>query len=380
MEEAMKMKKVVIVLVILCATLQIGSSLIDGLLPNGNFEQGPKSSQMKNTRVIDPHAIPHWELSGYVEYIKSGQMQGDMLLPVPQGDYAVRLGEGASLKTKVISVTKGTFYSLSFVFARTCAQEERLNVSVSPNSEPKDWGMLPLQTMYSSDGWDTYSWGFLAEANEIDIVLHNPIAHEKDPACGPLIDFVALKALKTTHRPKDNMLKNGNFEEGPYIFPNTSWGVLIPPNIEDDHCPLPGWIVESLKAVKYVDADHFTVPEGKRAIELVAGRESAIAQQVITKTGRIYDLIFSVGDANNACEGSMVVEAFAGNVALQFQYVSKGKGGFKRAKLRFTAMSQRTRVRFLSSYYHMKSDNSGSLCGPVIDDVRLVSVRNPRIP
>lgn len=30
MEEAMKMKKVVIVLVILCATLQIGSSLIDG--------------------------------------------------------------------------------------------------------------------------------------------------------------------------------------------------------------------------------------------------------------------------------------------------------------------------------------------------------------
>lgn len=174
-----------------------------GLLPNGNFEQGPKPSQMKNTRVMDPHAIPHWEVSGYVEYIKSGQMQGDMLLPVPQGDYAVRLGEDASLKTKVKNVTKGTFYSISFVFARTCAQEERLNVSVSPNSEPNDWGMLPLQTMYSSNGWDTYSWGFLAEANEIDIVLHNP-AREKDPACGPLVDFVALKALRTPHRPKGN--------------------------------------------------------------------------------------------------------------------------------------------------------------------------------
>ncbi|XP_059286698.1 protein DUF642 L-GALACTONO-1,4-LACTONE-RESPONSIVE GENE 2-like [Lycium ferocissimum] len=379
MEEPMKMKAAAILLVLFCATLQVGSSLIDGLLPNGNFEQGPKESQMKNTRVMDPHAIPHWELSGYVEYIKSGQMQGDMLLPVPQGDFAVRLGEDASLKTKIMNVAKGTFYSLSFVFARTCAQEERLNVSVSPSTDPKDWGMLPLQTMYSSDGWDTYSWGFLAESNVIDIVLHNP-AREKDPACGPLIDFVALKALKNPHRPKDNMLKNGNFEEGPYIFPNTNWGVLIPPNIEDDHCPLPGWMVESLKAIKYVDSDHFTVPEGKRAVELVAGRESSIAQEVITQAGKIYDLIFSVGDANNSCEGSMLVEAFAGKVALQVPYMSKGKGGFKRAKLRFTAMSRRTRVRFLSSYYHMKGDNSGSLCGPVVDDVRLVSVRNPRIP
>ncbi|KAK4354442.1 hypothetical protein RND71_026636 [Anisodus tanguticus] len=379
MEKPMKMKKAAILLVLLCATIQVGSSLIDGLLPNGNFEQGPKPSQMKNTRVMDPHAIPHWELSGYVEYIKSGQMQGDMLLPVPKGDFAVRLGEDASLKSKIMNVTNGTFYSLSFVFARTCAQEERLHVSVSPSTDPKDWGMLPLQTMYSSNGWDTYSWGFLAEANVIEIVLHNP-AREKDPGCGPLIDFVALKALRAPHRPKGNMLKNGNFEEGPYIFPNTNWGILIPPNIDDDHCPLPGWIIESLKAIKYVDSDHFTVPEGKRAIELVAGRESAIAQIVITQAGNIYDLIFSVGDANNSCEGSMLVEAFAGKVALQVPYMSKGKGGFKRAKLRFTAMSRRTRIRFLSSYYHMKSDNSGSLCGPVVDDVRLVSVRNPRIP
>jgi len=26
----------------------------------------------------------------------------------------------------------------------------------------------------------------------------------------------------------------------------------------------------------------------------------------------------------------------------------------------------------------MKSDHSGSLCGPVLDDVKLLSVRNPR--
>jgi hypothetical protein len=76
----------------------------------------------------------------------------------------------------------------------------------------------------------------------------------------------------------DNLLKNGDFEEGPYIFPNTSWGTLIPPKIEDDHSPLPAWMVESLKAVKYIDSDHYSVPKGKRAVELVAGKESALAQ------------------------------------------------------------------------------------------------------
>lgn len=175
-----------------------------------------------------------------------------------------------------------------------------------------------------------------------------------------------------------NLVKNGKFEEGPYVMPNTSWGVLIPPHIEDDHSPLPGWIIESLKAVKYIDSDHFAVPEGKRAVELVAGKESAISQVVHTTPRKDYVLTFVVGDANNLCEGSMVVEAFAGKETVKASYESKGKGGFKRAKLKFTAESPRTRIMFYSSFYTMKSDHSGSLCGPVLDDVKLLSVRNPR--
>ncbi|KAL0319176.1 UNVERIFIED_CONTAM: hypothetical protein Sangu_2073800 [Sesamum angustifolium] len=371
------MKKVNIftVLLPLLSTFTIALCLTDGLLPNGNFEYGPKPSQMKGTKVIDPHAIPSWEISGFVEYITSGHKQGDMLLVVPEGTSAVRLGDEASIKTKV-KVTNGMFYSLSFSAARTCAQEEKLNVSVLPNQESKDSGILPIQTVYSSDGWDCYSWGFLAQSNDIEIVIHNP-GLEKDPACGPLIDSIALKALPNPRRQRGNILKNGNFEEGPYIFPNTSYGVLIPPNIEDDHSPLPGWMIESLKAVKYLDSNHFAVPEGKRAVELVAGRESALAQTVKTVPGKTYDLTFSVGDAKNSCEGSMTVEASVGRDILQVPYESKGTGGFKRAKLRFKAVSPRTRVRFLSTFYHMKSDNSGSLCGPIIDDVRLVSIRYP---
>ncbi|XP_050382170.1 uncharacterized protein LOC126799093 [Argentina anserina] len=368
------MYKLIAISVLLCAICHTSiSAHTDGLLPNGNFEYGPKPSQMKGTVVTAHDCIPNWETSGYVEYIKSGHKQGDMLLVVPEGGYAVRLGNEASIKQK-IKVTKGDFYSITFSAARTCAQEETLNISVIPNLEKEKFGILPVQTMYSSTGWDSYAWGFKADADEIELTIHNP-GVEEDPACGPLIDAVALKVLQIPKRTRANLLKNGNFEEGPYVFHNTSWGVLIPPHMEDDHSPLPGWIIESLKAVKYIDSKQFAVPEGRRAIELVAGKESALAQVVFTKPGRRYALTFSVGDSNNGCEGSLVIEAFAGKETVKVPYASKGKGGFKKARLLFTAVSPRTRVMFLSTFYTMSSDHTGSLCGPVIDDVKLLSIR-----
>lgn len=153
---------------------------------------------MNGTVVTDRRAIPWWEISGYVEYVESGHKQGDMLLVVPEGTFAVRLGNEASIKQKV-KVDKGRFYSITFSAARTCAQEEKLNVSVSPNSEPKDCGILPMQTMYSSRGWDSYSWGFRADNSVMEISVHKP-GTEEDPACGPLIDSVVFKALRLPKR------------------------------------------------------------------------------------------------------------------------------------------------------------------------------------
>ncbi|XP_044463430.1 uncharacterized protein LOC123194320 [Mangifera indica] len=365
------MRGFIFLLVLLCSTFRTSFSLIvDGLVPNGNFELGPKPSEMNGTEVLGKFAIPKWEISGFVEYIKSGQKQGDMLLVVPEGAFAVRLGNEASIKQR-IKVTKGMYYSISFSYARTCAQDESLNISVAP-----DYGVLPVQTLYSSNGWDTYAWAFKALYDTVEFVLHNP-GVEEDPACGPLVDSVAIRTLYPPRPSNKNLVKNPSFEEGPYVFPNTSWGVLIPPNIEDDHSPLPGWMVESLKAVKYIDAEHFSVPHGRRAVELVAGKESAIAQIVRTIPGKIYTLSFSVGDASNSCEGSMIVEAFAGRDTIKVPYESKGKGGFKRAVLKFVAVSTRTRIMFLSTFYTMRSDDLASLCGPVLDDVTLLSLRKP---
>ncbi|XP_078168319.1 BIIDXI-like protein At5g11420 isoform X3 [Carex rostrata] len=339
-----------------------------GLLPNGNFEQVPKPTDLNGTELVNTFALPHWKISGFVEYIESGHKQGDLLLVIPEGTYAVRLGNEASIK-QWLNVSRGNYYAISFSAARTCAQSEKLNVSVSPES-----GTVPMQTIYSSNGWDLYAWGFQAKRSEVELVIHNP-GMDDDPACGPIIDSVAIQTLNPPRLTKYNVVKNGDFEEGPYLVANTSWGVLIPPIIEDDHSPLPAWMVESLKAVKFIDSNHYSVPHGKRAVELVAGRESALAQVVRTILGKTYSLTFSVSDAADGCIGSMMVEAYADRGMVDVPYESNGIGGHKKAGLQFVATGNRTRVVFLSNNYHMKFD--GSLCGPVIDDVLLLSVRNP---
>ena len=323
-----------------------------GLLPNGNFERGPAPSQLRGTRVLGSSAIPSWQTSGFVEYIPSGKKQGDMLLVAPEGAHAVRLGNEASIRQRLRGAARGARYSLTFSAARTCAQAEQLNVSASGQS-----GLLAMQTMYSSNGWDSYAWAWVADAaGEVEVVIHNPGVTE-DPACGPLIDSVAIKTLNPPRRTNRNLVKNGDFEEGPYIIPGTRWGVLIPSRVVDDHSPLPGWMVESLKAVRYVDGGSAAVPRGRRAVELLAGRESAVAQVIRTVPGRRYALSFTVGDAGNACRGSLMVEAYAGRESTKVAYESAGSGGARRAVLPFRAASARTRLVFFSSFYSTRSDD-----------------------
>lgn len=70
-----------------------------------------------------------------------------------------------------------------------------------------------------------------------------------------------------------------------------------------------------------------------------------------------------------------MVEAFAGKDTLKVPFKSQGKGGFKTATLKFKAVSERTRLTFFSSFYHTRVDDFGSLCGPVLDEVRVAPLR-----
>ncbi|KAL6650955.1 hypothetical protein ACP70R_009880 [Stipagrostis hirtigluma subsp. patula] len=365
-----------LLLVCACAAARAVSAVSDGPLSNGNFECPPDRSQMNGSVVTGEYALPSWKLSGQVEYICSGQMQGDMLLTVPEGAHAVRLGNDASIQQQ-ISVTPGTYYSVTLTAARTCAQSEKLRVTASPGQSVD----LPIQTVYSSSGWDSYSWAFKAVCVQASIVIHNP-GQEDDPGCGPIIDSVSIKTLNPAQSTQYNLLKNGDFEEGPYISQEYyQSGVLLPPIGENNVSPLPGWTIMSYsKVVKYIDSAHFSVPRGGRAVELVSGVETALVQDVDTVPGSTYRVEFSAGDAADGCDASgspMQVQAYAAEGRTVVPVDSQGTGGYKRASFEFTATETRTRVVFVSLGYNTRSDGSGTLCGPVIDDVSLVCASQP---
>ena len=181
----------------------------------------------------------------------------------------------------------------------------------------------------------------------------------------------------------DNLLRNGDFEQGPAIGSGSPFGVLVPGRDGHDVSPLPGWVVMSYsysKVVKYVDSPHFAVPHGSYAVELVAGGEAALVQEADTVPGSSCRLEFLVGDAGNGCvakEQPMRVQASTADGSKTVVYSSEGSGGSTRASLDFTPTKNRTLVTFYSTAYHSKSDNSGTRCGPVVDDISLVCVSQP---
>lgn len=160
-----------------------------GALLNGDFETPPSGGFSSGAGISDGAAeIPSWKTNGTVEVVESGQKQGGMILIVPQGARAVRLGNDAEISQRV-KVEKGSLYSVTFSAARTCAQLESLNVSVPPASQTID-----LQTLYSVQGWDTYAWAFQADEDDARVAFLNP-GMEDDPTCGPIIDDIAIKKL-----------------------------------------------------------------------------------------------------------------------------------------------------------------------------------------
>ncbi|OMO71440.1 hypothetical protein COLO4_28249 [Corchorus olitorius] len=342
---------------------------LDGFLNNGNFEQAPKKENLNKTVIIGKYSLPGWEIDGLVEFVSGGPQPGGFYFAIPRGAHAVRLGNEASISQHV-NVKPGHIYSLTFGTTRTCAQDEVIRVIV-----PGQKADISVQTLYSTDGGDTIAYSFKAISKVVKVTFHNPGIQE-DPTCGPLLDAIAIKEMLPLKLTKGNLVKNGGFEIGPHTFKNFSTGVLLPPKIQDIISPLPGWIIESLKPVKFIDRKHFQVPSGFYAIELVAGRESAIAQIIRTVPNKFYTLTFTVGDAKNGCHGSMMVEAFAGKQTLKVPYQSQGTGGFKKASFKFQAISDRTRITFYSAYYHTKLHDYGHMCGPVLDDVRVLPVKS----
>lgn len=163
-----------------------------GFLPNGNFEEGPKTSNMRKTVIIGKDSLPKWEINGLVEYISGGPQPGGFYFNVPRDVHAIRLGNEASISQEV-RLKKDSYYSITFSTTRTCAQEEAIRLAASGVSID-----LPIQTVYDSNGGDTYAWAFKATSEVVKITLKNP-GVEEDPTCGPLLDAIAIKEILIPH-------------------------------------------------------------------------------------------------------------------------------------------------------------------------------------
>lgn len=185
-----------------------------GLVANGDFETPPSHGFPSESITDEPIEVPSWKLHGTVELVSSGQKQGGMILIVPQGSHAVRLGNDAEISQEV-KVEKGSTYSVTFSAARTCAQLESLNVSVPPASQTID-----LQTLYNVQGWDPYAWAFEAEDDNVKLVFKNP-GMEDDPTCGPIIDDISFKKLFTPDKPRGKfyylLFSFGSVGHGPLV-------------------------------------------------------------------------------------------------------------------------------------------------------------------
>ncbi|KAH0854753.1 LOW QUALITY PROTEIN: hypothetical protein HID58_044850, partial [Brassica napus] len=223
----------------------------------------------------------------FVEYMSGGPQPGGMFFPVAHGVHAARKRSNDLPEAKV---KPGSLYSLTFGASRTCAQEEVLRVSVPPQT-----GDLPLQTLYNSFGGDVYAWAFVPKTSEVTF---------KKILLWSFVDAVAIKELVQPTYTEGNLVKNGGFEEGPHRLVNSTQGVLLPPKQEDT-------------------PRTSNVPFGQAAIELVAGKESAIAQVIRTSP--------------------------------------VGGGHVKTASLKFKALEARTRITFFSGFYHTKKNDIGSL-------------------
>lgn len=156
------------------------------------------------------------------------------------------------------------------------------------------------------------------------------------------------------------------------MFRNASLGVLLPTNLDEETSSLPGWIVESNRAVRYIDSYHFSVPGGKRALELLSGKEGIISQMVATTPNKPYKMSFSLGHGGDKCKQPLAVMAFAGDQAENVHYTPNANSTFQTVNVNFTAKAERTRVAFYSVYYNTRSDDMSSLCGPVVDDITVV--------
>ncbi|KAF5779865.1 hypothetical protein HanXRQr2_Chr12g0564501 [Helianthus annuus] len=167
--------------------------------------------------------------------------------------------------------------------------------------------------------------------------------------CWPIVDTFLVNGIQNPRLYEDNGLVNSGFEVGPSFIDNSSQGILLEADSDNDpfslvQSPLQYWTI--LGTLKYIDSKHYVVPRGRGAVELLSGDPSGIVASVyFLKHGQV-TLEFIMGDAND----------------------SIGVGSRERHSVTFKAEFSNTESVPISfySFNETRTRNHQVLCGPVI--------------
>ncbi|KAF2316435.1 hypothetical protein GH714_041776 [Hevea brasiliensis] len=261
-----------------------------------------------------------------------------------------------------------SYYLLTFTLApggQNCSTNANVGVSA-----PDSHSIFSFKQDYGKEGWETFGLylGSWEQQEPINLVLESQSTEsDANSTCWPLIDKLLLKTIETLVPGDNNLLLNGGFEYGPEFLSNSTEGILLDPVPTAVLSPLRQWSITG--TVKYIDSKHYFVPEGNAAVEFVSGVSAGIQAATTLKDGSTYSLEFTLGDANDSCEGNFVVGAQAGSTAQNFTLQSNGTGSAKKLSLAFKADSTTTLISFVS--YATTQTKDGVFCGPIVDNVVL---------
>ncbi|XP_031251058.1 putative F-box protein PP2-B12 [Pistacia vera] len=133
-----------------------------GLLPNGDFEQGPKKSNLNKTVIIGKYSLPKWEIEGLVEYISGGPQPGGFYFAVPRGVHAI--GIKVKIETKMLSPETNYGSYLVFKFpefgdgllkgpVQLRKRKGKHSVFLDPSQDTEDgWMEIEINEFFNENG------------------------------------------------------------------------------------------------------------------------------------------------------------------------------------------------------------------------------------
>ncbi|XP_017635698.1 protein DUF642 L-GALACTONO-1,4-LACTONE-RESPONSIVE GENE 2 [Gossypium arboreum] len=340
-------------------------------LQNSDFESPPKNltgnSSVPFVLLNENNTIPGWTFQGTVQYVTAGR-----IMALPDNGHAIQLGQDAKINQTFQANGDYMEYILTFTLApggQNCSANANITVS-----GPDNQGIFSFKQHYGKQAWQSYGLylGLSGQDETVNLVFESQAVESDDNStCWPVIDSLLVKAVENLVQGKDNLLLNGGFEFGPDFLSNSTEGILLDSASSPVQSPLSQWAM--VGTIKYIDSKHFFVPHGNAAVEIVSGVSAGIHTEVTLAKGSAYNLEFTLGDANNACEGDFIVEVRAGSVAQNFTIRSDGTGSAEKSSIKFEVDSNATTPISFSSFTTSQTKD-GIFCGPVVDDVVLLSL------